>query len=85
MTELMRTIYQYGTKARVSCGLDDYEQYCESDKNVEENLQKLRERLDPEGLRRLENYLGEQSALHDIELETAFCTGFSIGQELSRI
>lgn len=85
MTELMRTIYQYGAKARVSCGLDDYEQYNASEKSIEQNLQKLRERLDAEGIQRLESCLEEQSALHDIELEAAFCTGFSIGQELSRV
>lgn len=85
MTELMRTLYQYGAKARVSCGLDDYEQYCESGKSTERNLQALRELLSPEALQRLENYLSEQDTLHDLELEAAFCTGFSIGQELSRV
>ena len=30
MTELMRTLYQYGSTARITCGMEDYEQYCEN-------------------------------------------------------
>ena len=85
MTELMRTLYQYGSKARVTCRMEDYAQYCESQKYLEKNLQALRERLNPEELQKLENYLGEQNLLHNLELEAAFCSGLSIGQELSRL
>lgn len=85
MTELMQTLYQYGAKARISCGLDDYEQYCESEKSTERNLQALRELLTPEALQKLENYLGDQNTLHDLALEAMFRAGLSIGQELSRV
>ena len=85
MTELMRELYRYGSKARITCGLEDYEQYRESQKCLERNLQALRDLLTPEALQKLENYLAEQQVLNGLDQEAAFCAGFSIGQELSRV
>ena len=85
MTELMRTLYQYGSTARITCGMEDYEQYCENSKLLEKNLQALQEQLNPDEMNKLENFLYGQNVLHDLELEATFCSGFSIGQELSRV
>lgn len=85
MTELMRELYQYSSRTRIVNSLDDYEQYCESSKRMDQTFQALQELLNPEELQKLQNYLGEKDVLHDLELEAAFCAGFSIGQELSRV
>ena len=85
MTELMRVLYQYSSKIQVPCDAEDYAQYSESTQSAQRNLEALRGQLAPETLQKLENYLAEQRVLHDLELETVFRTGFSIGQELSRV
>lgn len=85
MTELMRILYDYASKSRLSSSLEDCEQHQESAKVVDNSLHTLRKRLGAEDAQVLENYLGEELVVHELELEAMFCAGFSIGQELSRL
>ena len=85
MTELMRILYDYASRYRLSGSMEDCEQYNESDKIAERSLKSLQEALNEQERKQLENYLGEQQTVHDIELESMFCAGFSIAQELSRL
>lgn len=84
MNELMRILYDYASRYRLSSSIEDCDQYAESTKISEYTLKVLQSSLNEEENQQLENYLGEQQIIHDLDLEAMFCTGFSIGQELSR-
>lgn len=85
MTELMQILYDYASRYRLAGSMEDCKQYEESAKTMERNLEALQEGLTREEMQKLENYIGEQKLVHDIELESMFCAGFAIGQELSRL
>ena len=85
MTELMRILYDYASRYRMSGSMEDCEQYTESTKTMERSLKALHELLSEKELQHFENYLDEQRMVQSIELEAMFCAGFSIALELSRL
>lgn len=84
MNELMQILYHHASRYRLSGSMEDRKQYEDGTKLMERNLKALQEKLNDEEMKKLENFLSEQQLVHDMELEAMFCTGFSVGQELSR-
>lgn len=84
MPEVMRILYDYASRYRLCGSIEDCDQYAESTRSMERSLKSLQENLPEKEKQQLDNYLSEQKILHTLDLETMFCVGFTIGQELSR-
>ncbi|MDE7221430.1 MAG: hypothetical protein K2O45_17755 [Oscillospiraceae bacterium] len=85
MNELVRILYDHAYEHRMPYYLDDESQYRESSIMIDRQYKDLQKMLTADGQQRLEDYAGEKSVLHDLELEAIFRAGISIGLELSRL
>ena len=84
MLDTVRILYEYTLKNRVPAFLtgEEYEEQCRSTEQQEERLRRL---LPPEGQQSLVDYAGDSRIKGDLELEAMFQAAFSLGMELSRL
>ena len=85
MNSLIRHIVEYAEQNRMPAYLAGNEQYRESERASQKQLEKIRQMLPEEGQQRLEDLLSERKLMHSTELEAMCLAGISIGQELSRL
>ena len=85
MTELLQILFDYALKQQSLFSLQGQQQYLESQSMCKRSYEKLHTLLSGEERKCLENYAGELEILHDLDMESIFCTGLAMGLELSRM
>lgn len=82
MTDLMRTLYEYTCQRHMTGVWHDpeYREYAQCAQSKEDAL---RQRLDRDGERLLDDMFDQQSCRQSVELEVLFQAAFSLSRELS--
>jgi len=82
MTDLMRTLYEY-TCQRHMTGIWHQPEYREYVNCAEHKEDSLRQHLDRDGQRLLDELYDQLSCQHSLELEILFQAAFSLSRELN--